>query len=272
MRQPTDLFQDSIAQAAVRYGLQGLQCLKSSPHSTVVAGLLGANPIILKISDDLPSMGREAHALQCFAGHGAVKVRVAESGMLLLERAVPGTSLKDFFPIHEQASLAIACAVIKKLHQAQIPETHNFPDISQWLAVLDKNWQIPQVYLDCARALRNHLLKTSGPHVLLHGDLHHDNIVQNGENWLVIDPKGVIGESAYEVAAFVRNPIPELLGHSDARNIIHHRILCLSEFLQLPTQRIHDWCVVQAVLTWIWAIEDGCDTRSFERLANLFNQ
>jgi len=29
---------------------------------------------------------------------------------------------------------------------------------------------------------------------------NHDNILQNSNDWVVIDPKGVIGDSAYEVA------------------------------------------------------------------------
>lgn len=52
---------------------------------------------------------------------------------------------------------------------------------------------------------------------MLHVDLHHDNILQNGNEWLVIDPKGVVGEPAYEVAAFIHNPMPELLTHADAQ-------------------------------------------------------
>jgi hypothetical protein len=37
------------------------------------------------------------------------------------------------------------------------------------------------------------ILASSPESVLLHGDLHYDNILKNGEGWLVIAPKGVIG-------------------------------------------------------------------------------
>jgi streptomycin 6-kinase len=89
---------------------------------------------------------------------------------------------------------------------------------------------------------------------LLHGDLHHDNILQNGKDWLVIDSKGVIGESAYEEAAFIRNPMPELLTHDNTPNIIPNRITRRAGLLELPSQRIFDWYFVQAVLSWVWAI------------------
>ena len=110
------------------------------------------------------------------------------------------------------------------------------------------------------------------PDVLLHGDLHHDNILQNGNDWLVIDPKGVIGEPEYEVTAFIRNPIPELLTHADAPNIILNRITHFAKILELSERRIIDWCFVQAVLAWIWALEDGCDASYFEQLTKVFNK
>ena len=85
-------------------------------------------------------------------------------------------------------------------------------------------------------------------------------------------PKGVIGEPAYEVAALIRNPIQELLNHADAPNIIHNRVTRFAELLELPSQRILDWCFVQAVLAWVWALEDGCDVSYFEYLTKVFNK
>jgi streptomycin 6-kinase len=136
---------------------------------------------------------------------------------------------------------------------------------------LDNDWNIPNHYLQKAKKLRDQLLETSKPDVLLHGDLHHDNILRNGDDWVVIDPKGVIGEPAYEVAAFIRNPIPELLTHADAPTIIQGRITRFVELLGIPAKRIHDYCFVQAVLSWVWAIEDGSDASYFEQLTKILN-
>jgi streptomycin 6-kinase len=89
---------------------------------------------------------------------------------------------------------------------------------------------------------------------------------------VVIDPKGVIGEAAYEVATFIRNPIPELLNYDDTQNIIHNRVTRFAELLELPSQRILDWCFVQAVLSWVWAIEDGCDDIYSKNLTAFFER
>ena len=63
--------------------------------------------------------------------------------------------------------------------------------------------------------------------------------------------------------------MPELLTHDDSQKIIRNRITQFSELLELPSQRIIDWCFVQAVLAWVWAIEDGCDTDYFERTTRI---
>jgi streptomycin 6-kinase len=107
--------------------------------------------------------------------------------MLLLERAAPGTSLKSYFPDQEHESMEIACRVMKKLHQAKIPTTHNFPHIkdpgyaggsaeASWIKALDRDWPIPDAYLKKTRKLRDQLLKKADTSVLLHGDLPKKHI------------------------------------------------------------------------------------------------
>ena len=89
---------------------------------------------------------------------------------------------------------------------------------------------------------------------------------------MVMDPKGVIGEPAYEVAAFIRNPMPELLTHENVQKIIHNRITRFAKILKLSEHRVIDWCVVQAVLSWVWAIEDGCDNTYSKNLTAFFER
>ncbi len=171
--------------------------------------------------------------------------------MLLLERAIPGSSLKSYFPSSDDQAIRIACNIMKRLHQALLPEAGQFPHIKDWLQVLDKEWDIPTNYLKKAQKLRDHLLTTTSSTVLLHGDLHHDNILQNGTDWLVIDPKGVIGDPVNEVWAFINNP------REISSAMILARVDLFSELLNLDQQKILNWCFIQSILSWIWAIEDN---------------
>ncbi len=260
-----------VAAISSRLDLRDLKEVTNLTYNYVLSGFHGDNPIILKLGLDM-QLKREALALKCFAGCGVVKVLAEDNGMLLLQRAVPGISLKSYFRTNENESIEIVCKVMKKLHKASIPGAHHFPHVKDWLTALDKDWPIPDEYLQKARKLRDQLLQTSKPDVLLHGDLHHDNILQNGNDWMVIDPAGVIGEPAYEVAAFIRNPIPELLCIHNASRIIQNRMATFSDLLNIPKTKIADWCFVESVLSWIWNIQDKLNTEYFIKLTKIFNE
>ncbi len=260
----------TIQDIASKYNLRDLKPFLNLTYNYVLSGFQESMTIVLKISFDLKNLENESLGIEYFQDFGGVNIIAKGSGFLILERAFPGTSLKSYFPDKESESIELVCDVLQKLAQAKLPKQDTFPHIKDWLLALDQDWGIPEPLLQKAREIRDQLLKTAEPNVFLHGDLHHDNILQNDEDWLVIDPKGVIGEPAYEVAAFIRNPIPELLNHADTPNIIHNRITRFSELLDLSSQRILDWCFVQAVLSWVWAIEDGCDDIYHKNLTEFF--
>ncbi|MDA1056865.1 MAG: fructosamine kinase family protein [Proteobacteria bacterium] len=96
---------------------------------------------------------------------------------------------------------------------------------------------------------------SQGRQALLHGDLHHDNILfDEKRGWLAIDPKGVIGEAEIEVAAFLKNPIghPEIYTNEE---VIQSRISTISRELNLNKERVIRWAFALTVLSCIWLKE-----------------
>jgi streptomycin 6-kinase len=93
--------------------------------------------------------------------------------------------------------------------------------------------------------------------MLLHGDLHQENILSaERQPWLAIDPKGVIGEPAYETGALLCNMLPHLLQMPHPERVLARRIAQLSAELGLERARIRDWGLAQAVLSAWWCVED----------------
>jgi streptomycin 6-kinase len=43
--------------------------------------------------------------------------------------------------------------------------------------------------------------------MLVHGDLHHHNMLAAGERFLAIDPKPMLGEPEFDIASFLWNPM-----------------------------------------------------------------
>ena len=132
---------------------------------------------------------------------------------------------------------------------------HEFPTINAWLDLLGsyKGTKVPKGALQKAKKLSDKLLSTQGKLYLLHGDLHHENILQQGNSWVAIDPKGVVGELEYEVGAFIRNPVPELLQQRNARHILQNRIDYFSKSFGFERQRLIEWSFVQSVLAGCWS-------------------
>ena len=260
----------AIRHVGNKYKLSSLTPLKNLTYNYVLSGFQNIQPIILKLG--INGLKQEAMALKAFSGFGAIAVLAESDTMLLLKWVIPGNTLKSYFPSRDDDAVSIVCDIIKTLHTAPLPKSNIFPHIKDWLIVLDKKWNVPIHHLQKAREIRNNLLTTLSKPVLLHGDLHHDNILRNGEKFVIIDPKGVIGEVAYEIASFIRNPVVELLASENATNIINNRIKNFAAILKLPHQRIVDWCFVQTVLAWIWTVEDGCNQQQFQRLTEIFTR
>jgi streptomycin 6-kinase len=97
--------------------------------------------------------------------------------------------------------------------------------------------------------------------MLLHGDFHHDNILAaTREPWLVIDPKGVIGDPGYDLGAFLYNPWPGLQEMPNPGRVIARRVDQLAEGLGMERARVRGWGIAQAVLSACWSAEgDGGD-------------
>ena len=241
-----------IKQLQHSWGLSELKPFPNLSYSYVLGGLQGNIPIILKLSPDIDLMDKEAKALNAFKGFGAVSVLGREEGILLLERAIPGDLLKNNLP--KEKRIEIVCKVMERLHQAPVPSKECFPAIEEWLAAVDKEWDLPKDHLKRARNLKNKLIKKdSGRKVLLHGDLHQENILSSGNDWVVIDPKGVIGEPIHEIWACVEDP--------------GHDLEFLAGCFGYPFQDVVEWYYVRLILASCWQAEDSLDASRFLTLA-----
>jgi streptomycin 6-kinase len=181
---------------------------------------------------------------------------------LLLERLSPGTMLSTLE--NDEQATTIAVTVMQQLWRP-VPTQHSFPSTAKWAAGLQRlrvqfdggYGPFPPQLVETAEALFADLFASQDTTCLLHGDLHHYNILRaEREPWLAIDPKGVTGEPAYEVGALLRNPWPGLLEGTDPERVLSRRVDQLAEELSLDRQRLLMWGTAQAVLSAWWNYED----------------
>jgi streptomycin 6-kinase len=133
----------------------------------------------------------------------------------------------------------------------------------------DGTGPFPEALVARAERLAADLRVGGGAAVVLHGDLHHDNILEaERAPWLAIDPQGVVGEPAFEAGALLRNPLASVRTWPDLAARTARRLDILAERMGLDRQRLAGWALAGAVLSAWWTVEDhGCLDPSELRLA-----
>ena len=223
--------------------------------------------VVLKMGVPHKELRTESAALAAYAGHGSVRLLEADSaaGVLLLERLRPGKVLTLLAnEAHDPQATSIAASVMRRIWRPPPPD-HAFPTVYEWARGLEKLrlrfdggvGPFPPALVEEAETRFTELLNSMAAPVLLHGDLHHDNILSAARQpWLAIDPKGVVGEPAYEVGALLRNLWEDRHSILEPQKLLERRVHQLAEELELERERVKGWGVAQAVLSAWWCLED----------------
>ena len=220
--------------------------------------------VVLKAGVPNPELLTEIEALRLFDGRGIARLLEVDTaeGVLILERLKPGTPLSSLSDDEEATS--IAAQVMSRLWKPVLSE-QPFPTVAKWATGLKRLREhfdggcgpFPKVLVETAEVRFAELIGTMAEPVLLHGDLHHDNILSaERQPWLALDPKGLVGEPAYEVGALLRNPKPQLLAEPEPERILARRVEQLAEELSFDRARLVGWGLAQAVLSAWWSYED----------------
>lgn len=222
--------------------------------------------VALKIGPPHGDLFTEMEALALYNGRGAVRFFNAdrELGAILMQRLHPGHMLTTLSSNIEQTE--IASRVMQNLWQS-VPPEHQLPHFTRWTqrafhltrTSWDPEARMPRDLINHAEAALDELLATSEP-VLLHGDLHHENILFDAERgWLAIDPKGVIGPACLEVGRFLQNQLPFSLADETRRTMLLERITIFSRELNVPRRMLAAAGLVDCVLSKCWYFEEQGD-------------
>ncbi|MGD2168685.1 MAG: aminoglycoside phosphotransferase family protein [Chlamydiota bacterium] len=235
----------------------------------VALGMQNTASIVLKIGVDHELTAKEAYVLQVCNGKGYVRLLEYSKkfNALLLERIQPGTSLKaSLKPLSEVMDIY---GQVEKTIDIPFSKASSFPMVADWLTALDKVKYPEQYHPIYTRALklRKKLLAETKQPTLLHGDLHLDNILLNGNEWVCIDPKGVIGDRGFEIAAFDVFSKEEL--PVATRDEFHKRLKELAEKTSYPLARLIDWFFLRLNLSAAWGIGASLDPELALGLAGL---
>jgi streptomycin 6-kinase len=199
-----------------------------------------------------------AALMEWWAGDGAARVLAREGEALLLERASGDGALAGLVRAgRDEEACAILCALARRLHAPRrSPPPPSLVPLERWFRAL---WPSAQarggVLVRCA-GLARALLDSQAPPAALHGDLHHDNVLDFGpRGWLAIDPKGLWGDPGFDFANLFCNPWPEAAepGRLEARLAI------VARESGAPAERLLAWLAAYAGLSASWTLDAGGD-------------
>jgi streptomycin 6-kinase len=235
-----------------------------SYHYVTAVVCRDGTPAVLKLGvPSGTSLAEEAPALEAFEGRGAVRLLRMDlnRGALLLERITPGWRARDLVPDRDREATSAAIDVMRRLHVPPPPGC-SVPEVlvqaqafDDYRAVHGHAGPLPLDLVVRAGELMRELCASATDRVVLHGDLHHDNILRaTREPWLAIDPHGVIGDPGYEVGSLLFNPDP---GNRDEMltALVPSRVEQFADELAMPVDRVVAWGFVKAVLSDVWSAE-----------------
>lgn len=218
---------------------------------------------VLKLSPHGEEFAFEVRATRHFDGNGMASLLDADEarGIAILERLRPGRMLVELDDDEQQT--AIAADVIRGLRRdapvdAALPTTHDwFEAFARHRAEHGGAGPLPRAIFERGEATYRELLDSSPAPILLHGDLHHYNVLSaERAPWLAIDPHGLTGDPVFEVGAYFGNPAG-LSERPNAARIIERRVSIFAERLGYDRQRIIAWGLAYQTLSAVWSAENG---------------
>jgi streptomycin 6-kinase len=233
----------------------------------------GEQSCVLKVGLPQPEQLTEIEALGLFSSDQVVNVLAWDEPKraLLMERIQPGLTLRSLLdnPDLDTDLVSYAAPLLMSL-QVPAEETCQLPTYQNWLKdgfspeVLEQAPKLAQ-YVDLALRLNRRLTDRWNDVFVLHGDLHHDNILkENHLGWVAIDPKGVIGPRIYDCGRFIHNFIPFAADRGCtseavalAAGLILRRCQTLSELSRYPTADLIAVGFIDLTLASSWSVADG---------------
>ncbi|MGO4595277.1 aminoglycoside phosphotransferase family protein [Leifsonia sp. 2TAF2] len=220
-------------------------------------------PLFLKVATSHEERAGNT-VLAWWSGRGAAGAIEHEGDAVLLERA---GGLRDLAALArsgaagDDAATRILCRTGLRLHTAGSgPRPEGLFSLRRWFRdLLDESHHpvgASALYADATTVAEDLLAHPAGD-VVLHGDLHHGNVLDFGSRgWLAIDPKPLHGDPGFDVANILCNPDAAI---ALAPGRLERTVIVVSDETGMPVRRVLQWTFAWSALSAIWSEQDGTD-------------
>lgn len=222
---------------------------------------------MLKRALDIDEQGG-GQVMNWWCGEGAALVYAYDDDTILMERAEGSRSLMHMALNGEDDEASrIVCDVVRRLHWPREQQPPPLLSLREWFrdlapAAVRYGGLFPRC-LETAEAL----LASEHDQRVLHGDIHHDNILDFAERgWRAIDPKRLQGERLFDYANLLCNPD---LPTSRERTRFLRQLDVIVEHARVDRRRLLEWVLAFAGLSAAWFLDDDMAADSDLSVAHL---
>ena len=246
----------------------------SLPINVVFRVTRGNQPLILKTGFPHPEMFAEMAVLVRWQNRpGCVQLIDSDEkvGAVLMERVMPGASIRMLAQSRSEDSVSRQVRHLIEKTPLRMGDGDHFPTYRDWcflaFAECSQNQDAGALLVHMARveAMLARVVSRYESGWLLHGDLHHDNILlHDSGDYIAVDPKGVIGPRLFEYGRFVHNFFEDRRHSMSVENILTQRIAALKG--EYSEDEILMVGYVDLVLASCWSLNGGqkLKTETFE--------
>lgn len=229
----------------------------TTPSSILVPVQYEGMPAMLKVAVEQEER-QGGELMRWWAGDGAMRVLEYADNALLMERAVGKRSLTQMARSgQDDQATRVLCAVTAKLHAPRPFPLPELVPLRRWFRALEQGESKYGDHIALAAATARELLDNPQDIRVLHGDIHHENILDAGaRGWLAIDPKGLIGERGFDYANILRNPDLEI---ATAPGRLARQASIIAAEAILDRTRLLKWLIALTGLSSAWILDDGGD-------------
>jgi streptomycin 6-kinase len=212
-------------------------------------------PAMLKIAREAEERAG-ARLMVWWDGEGAARVLEHDGDALLMERATGGGSLAAMAREgRDDEASRILCAAAARLHAARDRPAPELVPLARWFRALEPAAAARGGIVARAAAAARELLASPRDVTVLHGDVHHGNVLDFGSRgWLAIDPKGLVGERGFDFANLFCNPDRETAA---VPGRLARQADVVAAAAGLERGRLLRWVLAYAGLSAAWSLEDG---------------
>lgn len=206
----------------------------------------------------------EAKYLRTLDGDRAVRLLAEDRELqaILIERALPGINLTQVFAGREPESVQPSIEVLRHIIRPSPEHTVETISLDDWFDGLRRypGTKFPAEYACKALVIYDSLSRQPGHIHYLHGDFHPDNILSSeSSQFIVIDPKGIVGHIGYEISVFLNNFHWWQEQKTNIRETLDVVVRQFAKAFDLDPLELRQWAFAQMVLSAWWTFDEMPD-------------